>query len=78
MSEQNGFLPKDDDMPTTLSVPKKPKAKKNPTDPHILNVRMTWGQYQELDRDAGANFRSVNQHILWLIEERLKQLRSRP
>jgi len=57
-----------------MGTHKQTRARK-PRDPHPLIVRMMHTTYQELEQDAKSNVRSVNNHVLWLIEERLRKVR---
>ncbi len=53
-------------------------AKKKPMSPeevHQVLVRMPHKTWQALEEDARRSFRTINMHILWLIEERLNSLR---
>lgn len=55
---------------------RKPRADKKPPDAeHSLVLRMTEKVFGDIQDDADKHFRSVNMHILWLIEQHLSQSR---
>jgi hypothetical protein len=58
-----------------LAVAKRSNKAKKPDDLHQLIIRMTHKVYAELEADAGEHFRSVNMHVLWLIQRRLDERR---
>ena len=53
---------------------RKPSKKMEPDDLHQVIVRMPHKTWEQLDADAKANFRTINMHILWLIQERLSSV----
>jgi hypothetical protein len=60
------------------SVAKKKPKPMDPEEIHQVLVRMPHRTWEELEEDARQNFRTINMHILWLIEERLRSLRDSP
>jgi hypothetical protein len=54
---------------------KKPAKPMDPEEIHQVLVRMPHRTWVALEEDARDNFRTINMHILWLIEERLRSIR---
>lgn len=60
-----------------LVMAKKKAGKADPEATKQVLVRMPQRLYDELEKDAEEESRTVNMHIVWLVKERLKTIRQR-